>query len=169
MSDKTIQTTSLDFNFEKLDTSKLSEKIVSSVKEHYEQLLPLVIDIYNDKNVMSQYNDLDPAKKLVVCIVACSCLANQLDQSSETDPTASINNVGKFLKKVSNVNALVATRSQIGLERLIKHELDIQAEWQHVIAKIGNINFNPLILDPKKDVPLSWEDVLDKTEQSNDI
>jgi hypothetical protein len=148
----------------KLDDSKLSEKIVSSVQEYSGQLLPLIVDIYNGKDVMSHYNDLDQTKKLVVCIVACSCLANELDKSSETDSTASINNVGKFLKNVSNINALVAARSQIGLERLIKHELDIQAEWQHVIAKIGNINFNPLILDPKKDVPLSWEDVLNKAE-----
>ena len=36
----------------KLDDSKLSEKIVSSVQEYSGQLLPLIVDIYNGKDEM---------------------------------------------------------------------------------------------------------------------
>ena len=48
----------------KLDDSKLSEKIVSSVQEYSGQLLPLIVDIYNGKDVMSHYNE-------VSCLYCC--------------------------------------------------------------------------------------------------
>src|ERR1700723_1627221 len=78
----------------------------SNYYEHYQQLLPMVEDIYNGKDVHTRYNTLEPTKKLVACMITCARLATQLDQSTEQEPPASIKHVGKFLQKVSYENVL---------------------------------------------------------------
>ncbi|NDB85251.1 MAG: hypothetical protein EB127_21495, partial [Alphaproteobacteria bacterium] len=47
-----------------------------------------------------------------------------------------VDHVGKFLQKINYENALVAIRSQIQLERIIKFNLDENPEWGSIITKI---------------------------------
>ncbi len=109
----------------------------SNYYEHYQQLLPMVEDIYKGKDVSAKYNPLEPAKKLVACMITCARLANQLDQSSVDNPPNSISYVGKFLQKVAYENVLVAVRSQIQIDRLVKFSLDDNPEWADVLNKIN--------------------------------
>jgi len=109
----------------------------SNYYEHYQQLLPMVEDIYNGKDVHTRYNALEPTKKLVACMITCARLATQLDQTTELQPPPSIRHVGKFLQKVSYENVLVAVRSQIQIERLVKFNLDEHPEWEQVLSKIN--------------------------------
>jgi hypothetical protein len=104
--------------------------------EHYMELLPMVEDIYHGKDVSSKYAALEPSKKLVACMIICARFANQLDQSEKELPP-SVKFVGKFLNKVSHENVLVAVRSQIQIERLVKHSLDEAPEWSQVLSRIN--------------------------------
>lgn len=109
----------------------------SNYYEHYQQLLPMIEDIYQGKDVTARYNPLEPTKKLVACMITCARLATQLDQSSENKPPESIQHVGKFLQKVSHENVLVAVRSQIQIDRLVKFNLDEHPEWEQVLSRIN--------------------------------
>lgn len=109
----------------------------SNYYEHYQQLLPMVEDIYQGKDVSGRYNSLEPTKKLVACMITCARLATQLDQANENDPPACIKHVGKFLQKVSYENVLVAVRSQVQIDRLVKFNLDEHPDWEQVLNKIN--------------------------------
>lgn len=109
----------------------------SNYYEHYQQLLPMIEEIYQGKDVSARYNVLEPTKKLVGCMITCARLANQLDQAKENEPPPSIKHVGKFLQKVSYENVLVAVRSQIQIDRLVKFNLDEHPDWEHVLNKIN--------------------------------
>src|SRR6185436_1388433 len=109
----------------------------SNYYEHYQQLLPMVEDIYQGKDVSHRYNVLEPTKKLVACMITCARLATQLDQSKDNIAPDSAKNVGKFLQKVSYENVLVAVRSQIQIDRLVKFSLDEHPDWEQVLSKIN--------------------------------
>ena len=109
----------------------------SNYYEHYQQLLPMIEDVFNGKDVSARYNPLEPTKKLVACMITCARLATQLDQSDEDNPPSSIKHVGKFLQKVSYENVLVAVRSQIQINRLVKFNLDEHPDWEVVLNKIN--------------------------------
>lgn len=109
----------------------------SNYYEHYQQLLPMIEDIYLGKDVSTKYNALEPTKKLVACMITCARLAIQLDKSSEERPPESIKHVGKFLQKVTQEHVLIAVRSQIQIHRLVKFGLDEHPDWEPVITKIN--------------------------------
>ena len=109
----------------------------SNYYEHYQQLLPMIEEIYQGKDVSARYNALEPTKKLVACMITCARLATQLDQSVNSEPPVSIKHVGKFLQKVSYENVLVAVRSQIQIDRLVQFNLDEHPDWEQVLSKIN--------------------------------
>lgn len=109
----------------------------SNYYEHYQQLLPLVEDIYQGRDVATRYSALEPTKKLVACMITCARLATQLDQAKAGDLPLSVGYVGKFLQKASYENVLVAVRSQIQIDRLVKFNLDEHPEWEQVLNKIN--------------------------------
>jgi len=109
----------------------------SNYYEHYQELLPMIDDIYKGEDVSRKYNTLEPTKKLVACMITCARLTTQLDQANGDVPLSSIKHVGKFLQKVSYENVLVAVRSQIQIDRLIKFNLDEHPEWEQVLNKIN--------------------------------
>ncbi len=105
--------------------------------EHYQQLLPMIEDIYNGKDVSTRYNVLEPTKKLVACMITCARFANQLDQSKGGPIPESITHVGKFLQKISYENVLVAVRSQIQIERIVQYGLDEHPDWEKVLNDVN--------------------------------
>jgi len=109
----------------------------SNYYEHYQQLLPMIEDIFNGKDVSQRYAKLEPTKKLVACMITCARLATQLDNSNENEMPPSVNYVGKFLQKVTYENVLVSVRSQIQIDRLVKFNLDEHPDWEEVLNKIN--------------------------------
>jgi len=109
----------------------------SNYYEHYQNLLPMIEDIYNGKDVSAKYSTLEPTKKLVACMIVCARLATQLDQSKPTDQVTSLKHVGVFLQKVSYENVLVTVRSQIQIERIVRFNLDEHPDWEQLLAKIN--------------------------------
>jgi hypothetical protein len=109
----------------------------SNYYEHYQQLLPMIEDIYQGRDVTARYNALEPTKKLVACMITCARLAAQLDQATEQEPPPAVRHVGRFLQKASYENVLVAVRSQIQIDRLVKYSLDEHPDWEQVLNKIN--------------------------------
>lgn len=110
--------------------------------EHYQQLLPLIDQIYKSKDVTKEYNLLEPTKKLVACMIACARLTNILDEPNDKkghaeEVESALTNMGKFLSKVPYENTLVAVRSQIQIDRLVKWKLDEHKSWQNTLSKIA--------------------------------
>lgn len=109
----------------------------SNYYEYYQELLPMVEDIYQGKDVSARYNPMDPGKKLVACMITCARLATHLDSANENEPPPAVRYVGRFLQKVPHENVLVAVRSQIQIDRLVKFNLDEHPEWEQVLNKIN--------------------------------
>jgi hypothetical protein len=110
----------------------------SNYYEHYMELLPMVEDIYNGKDVSGKYGTLEPGKRLVACMITCARLAAQLDKVQNLNELPpSVKHVGKFLHKVSHENVLVAVRSQVQIERLVKFNLDEHPDWAQVLSRIN--------------------------------
>lgn len=111
----------------------------SNYYEHYMELLPMVDDIYNGKDVSGKYASLEPSKRLVATMIACARFAAQLDQVDQVtkELPASVKHMGKFLNKVSHENVLVAVRSQILIERLVQYNLDEHPDWAQVLGRIN--------------------------------
>lgn len=113
----------------------------SNYYEHYQVLLPLVDAIFEGKNqepLVKEYNGLNPTKQLVACMITCNRLALQLDAAKKSDPPPSLVHVGKFLQHVSLENILVAVRSNIQLDRIVKWNLDDHENWQPLLSKVNN-------------------------------
>jgi hypothetical protein len=110
----------------------------SNYYEHYQQLLPMIEQIYQGKDVQKVYEGLEPTKKLVACMITCARLATQLDQASDGELPKSIEYVGKFLQKVPHEHVLVAVRSQVQIDRLVKFSLDEHKDWTDVLNKINS-------------------------------
>lgn len=109
----------------------------SNYYEHYQQLLPMIENVFQGKDVSDVYNKLEPTKKLVGCMIVCARLAAQLDASKPEEPPPGIAHVGKFFQKVSSENVLVSVRSQITIDRLVRFNLDEQPDWEKVLTKIN--------------------------------
>jgi hypothetical protein len=109
----------------------------SNYYDHYMELLPMVEDVFLGKDVVAKYKPLEPSKKLVACMIVCARLASQLDSVEDDTLPTSVKYVGKFLTNVANENVLVSVRSQIQIERLLKHKLDEMVHWKDVLGKIN--------------------------------
>jgi hypothetical protein len=94
-------------------------------------------NLYHGKDIFDEYEVLEPTKKLVACMIACSRLATHLDQSAPSEPPPALRHVGRFLDKVSYENVLVAIRSQIQIARIVKFTLDDHPDWSMVLKRVG--------------------------------
>ena len=109
----------------------------SSYYEYYQQLLPMVEDVFKGNNVSAVYNSLEPTKQLVASMITCARLASKLDVSDETILPECVGYVGKFLQNVPYENVLVAVRSQIQMDRLAKFDLHNHPDWEVFLNAIN--------------------------------
>jgi hypothetical protein len=115
----------------------------SNYYEHYQQLLPMIDNIFKGHDVYDQYKGLEPTKKLVASMITCARLASQLDKaSSQEDVSNSISYVGKFLQKTPYEHVLVAVRSQITIYRLARFDISDHADWDPIFKKMNSM-INP--------------------------
>lgn len=105
--------------------------------DHYQLLLPMIDKIYQGKNIASEYRALDPSKQLIASMIACARLATQLDQTTESNPPASLKYMGNFLQNVSHENVLAAVRSRVTIDRIVKYSLDEYPYWQEILSNIN--------------------------------
>ena len=107
-----------------------------SYYQHYQQLLPIINDVFKGKDVSERYAALEPTKKLVACMIACARLAIQLDNSEPGNPPDSLKYVGKFLNGASYENVLVSVRSQLQVNRITKFLIDELPEWDELLTNL---------------------------------
>jgi hypothetical protein len=107
--------------------------------DHYIELLPMVEDIYQGKDVSAKYKPLEPSKKLVTCMIVCARLASFLDSSDKDKLPPCVEYVGKFLTHVEYENTMVSVRSQIQVIRLMNYKLDEAKYWKDLLEKITKL------------------------------
>lgn len=133
----------------KWDTTMLNTKVFGCVgKEagekyknyyaYYRELLPLVDDVFAGKNIEKEYSQLNPTKRLISCMISCSRLATQLDKITDDSLPDSVKNVAKLFSYADYEHIFVGVRSQITVDRLIKHNLDSHPDWEHILTYISN-------------------------------
>jgi hypothetical protein len=105
--------------------------------EHYQVLLPLVDKIFKGQ-VIKDFDKLEPTKQIVAAMIACARLATNIDACAEGKFPESAGVVAKFLLTIESEVALVAARSQIGLERLIAHGMDEEPNWSKLLDKVND-------------------------------
>lgn len=108
--------------------------------DHYQQLLPMIEDVFHGKNVEDRYAKLDPSKKLVACMIACARFSSRLDKSdlkSDSEDIKEIEYVGNFLQHVSPENLLVSVRSQVTVERLAKFNINSHPAWSKMLNDLA--------------------------------
>jgi len=105
--------------------------------QYYIELMPLIERIFNGENVADEYNSLEPTKKLVACMITCARFANKLDEAGAGNMPKCWKNVGTFLQMVESENTLISVRSQIQIERIIRHNLDDVDFWKKIISSIN--------------------------------
>ena len=109
----------------------------STYYEHYQQLLPLIEDVFVGKDIGNKYSTLEPTKKLVMCMITCARLSAQLENASMNNLPPAVQHVGNFLNQVSYENIVAAVRSQLTIDKIIKFELDEHPAWEPMLSKIN--------------------------------
>jgi hypothetical protein len=110
----------------------------------YHDVLPMIDAVFAGEplgEMMRLYNGFDPGKRLVTCMIACARLGTQLD-TFKPGPTSQGNRilrtVGSFMNECSPENILVAVRSQLGVGRLAKWDLNEDETWKDVLGQVTN-------------------------------
>lgn len=106
--------------------------------EHYQQLLPMIDELYEGKDISERCKGLEPSKQLVICMIACNRFASQLDAMTTKTPPASHKYVANFLSKISKENALAAMNSTITIWRMAKCNLEMDPAWKPWMREIKN-------------------------------
>lgn len=113
---------------------------------HYRVLLPLVNKLFESgpsKDIVKEYDSLEPGKQLIACMIVCSRLASILDAASPKKLPKELGYVGKFLSHASPENVLVSIRTQLQLRRLVRYDLDTNPDWKDLIQEINkSIRYN---------------------------
>lgn len=106
--------------------------------EHYQVLLPLVEDIFNgEKGTKEKYSVLPPSKKIVACFMVFNRLASHLDSAKEKKIQDSLSKVGDFITYIEPENALISIRTNIQVDRIMKHGLTKHEKWEPVLKKMN--------------------------------
>lgn len=109
----------------------------SSYYTYYQELLPMVDEVYKGVDISEDYHKLDPSKQLIASMIACGRLANHLDRAHEKDPSGPLRHMGQFLQYTSHENVLAAVRSQVTIDRIVKFNLDEYPDWQDIMSRIN--------------------------------
>ena len=108
--------------------------------KYYQELLPLINDIFQGKDIIKQYEDMKPTMKIVATMMACSRFTTELDKNLGNNKQLIIN-VGKFLNQVSEEDSYISIRTQIELIRIFKYNLNDYAEWNKIFDKFKSVEF----------------------------
>jgi len=113
--------------------------------DHYQVLLPIVEKVMRGEGIKG-FDDLEPSKRCVACMIVCSRLARILDESAEKNKgkkkdsrelPRETETVARFLRNVDPELALVSIRSQIGLDRTVDMDLDASPEFDAILKELS--------------------------------
>src|SRR5271165_365699 len=113
--------------------------------DHYQVLLPIVEKVMRGEGIKG-FDDLEPSKRCVACMIVCSRLARILDESAEKNKgkkkdsrelPRETETVARFLRNVDPELALVSIRSQIGLDRTVDMDLHASPEFDAILKELS--------------------------------
>jgi len=110
---------------------------------YYAKVLPMVNSIFEGNSldeIVGLYNTkFDPAQKLVTSMIVCGRLGTQIDSmEKKEDARKLLTHVGSFLCHCTADNILIGVRSQFGVDRLAKWDLNEDPVWKEVLGKVTN-------------------------------
>lgn len=110
----------------------------SAYFEHYQVLLPIIEKIMKGEEVQG-FRNLEQSKQMVACMIVCSRLSRILDERkpAQKEFPREAETIAKFMKHVDPEMALIAVRSQIGLERTVSSGLDEIPSWDSILREIA--------------------------------
>lgn len=109
--------------------------------EHYNTVLPEVEEILKGKKP-KKFESFEPGRKMVTCMILCARTSMLLDKSTKKDNVdGTLTNVGKFFQLVDPEMVLISLRSQIGIHRIIKHNIIQHPEWSGMISTLSKRAF----------------------------
>lgn len=129
----------------KILTSKVSGCIgkktgikYSAYFDHYQVLLPIIEKIMKGDEIQG-FQNLEQSKQMVACMIVCARLSRVIDEQkpNQKEKPAVARTIANFLKGVDPEMALIAVRSQIGLERVVNSGLDEEPEWDAILRDIA--------------------------------
>jgi hypothetical protein len=105
---------------------------------HYQELLPLVNNVFAGLDVRSHFDSLDPSKQLYSAMIACARLSNILEDPkySLEAPPIELRHVGNFMRLLSDENILISVRTQLCLPRLVKWKLPKNPDWAEILRGV---------------------------------
>jgi len=109
--------------------------------DHYYKILPIVDKLMSGKDIINEFKALSTTEQLIITMIVCSRCATEMDSCTDSKLSASADNVLKNSAKLLSHNAvspeycLIAVRSQLKVQRLIKFELDSH-EFGKVLSKV---------------------------------
>ncbi len=110
----------------------------SQYYDHYQVLLPLIKDIFDGKNVEKEFNGFEQSKQMITCMITCARLARNIDECKDGQSPDNSKIISNFMRQVDSEMALIAIRSQIGLQRMVMHGLDEEEGWSDLLSKISD-------------------------------
>lgn len=110
----------------------------SAYFDHYQILLPIVEKIMKGEEVKG-FKDLEQSKQMVAAMIVCARLSRVLDEMkpNQKEIPEVATTVAHFVKSVDPEMALIAVRSQIGLDRMVKSSLDEDKNWDIILRDIA--------------------------------
>lgn len=106
--------------------------------DHYQVLLPLVDKIFKGQAVTKEFEKMEPTKQIVAAMITCARLAAKIDACPQDKYPDEAGLIAKFLLNIEVEIALIAARSQVGIERLVLHSLDDEKGWSLLLDKIND-------------------------------
>lgn len=110
--------------------------------EHYQQLLPLVAELYEGKSILAKYKKLEPTKQIVLGIIVGTRMANKFDEIGADTPKnklpKEVDIVGKFLSEIQPENSFIVLRNQIQVDRMSDFDLDEHPAWEGLVSGIND-------------------------------
>jgi len=110
----------------------------SAYFDHYQVLLPIIEKIMKGDEIQG-FKNLEQSKQMVACMIVCARLSRVLDElkPNQKEKPGVARTIANFLKTVDPEMALIAVRSQIGLERVVNSGLDEEPEWDVILRDIA--------------------------------
>lgn len=111
---------------------------------YYQDLVPMVQDIFEGKDIKSKYQSKTPSEKLVLAMITCSRFSSLLDAQKSKELSdknkdqlaLGRKNIPTFLKYVSPEITLVSVRSQIHSSRIGEFRLIEDPFWKTVLVDV---------------------------------
>lgn len=111
--------------------------------EHYHKILPIVNKAFQGHDVTAEFKALKPTERVIIAMIAANRVAGKLDEEKQgaklsKETNTMLTNAAKLLIAADPEYCLIAVRSQLTIQRLVKYSLDDHADFGKVLARVRN-------------------------------